>query len=82
MRGGKGILGVVMWCSSILLIALPCMVSIWETQMASDLMVSSVVIGNILIWFFWEDYFKVFVDGHPTSFCSILYSSDPLISCL
>ena len=82
MIGGKGILGVVMWCSGILLIALPCMVGIWGTYMASALLVSSVVIGNLLIRFFWEDYFKVFVDSHPTSFCSILGYSSPLIYCL
>ena len=48
--------------------------------MASALMISSVLIGQFLIWFIWMDYFKVFVDGHPTSFCNILASYAPLIS--
>ena len=48
--------------------------------MASDMLMSSVVIGKFLIYFFWMDSFKVFVDGHPTSFCNIIDSSYPLIS--
>ena len=48
--------------------------------MSSFLMTLYVVIVQLLIWFFWADYFMLCVDGHPTSCCSILDSSAPLIS--
>ena len=79
IRGGKGILGMVLWCYRILLIALPCMVGIWWPYMASALLMSSVVIVQFLIWFFWMDYLKVCVEGYPTSCCNILALSNPLI---
>ena len=65
--GGKGVLGTVLWCSGILLIALPCNIDIWGAFMASALLISLVVIGTFLIWFFWMASFKVCVEGHPTS---------------
>ena len=82
IRGGKGILGMVLWCSGLLMIALPCMMGIWGPYMASALLMSSVVIGKFLIWLFWMASFKVCVDGHPMSCYNILASSAPLISCL
>ena len=78
-RGGKGILVMVLWWSELFLIALPFMVGIWGPYMASSLVMSLVVIGQFLIWFFWMAYFKVCVDGHPTRCCNILDFSDPLI---
>ena len=33
-------------------------------------------------WLFLTAYFKVCVDCHPPSFCSILASPAPLVSCL
>ena len=82
IREVKSILGMVLWCSGILMVALTCMVSIWGSYMASDLLMLLVVIGQFLIWFFWMDSFKVCVDGHPTSCCNILALSAPLIYCL
>ena len=79
---GKGILGTVLWLSGILLIDLPCMMGIWGPYMASALLMSSVVIGQFLNWFFWMDYFKVFLDNHPTICYNILDSYAPLIFCL
>ena len=76
---GKGILGMVLWCSGILMIALPCMVVIWGPYMASAMLISSVVIVKLLIWFFLMAYFKVYVDSHRTSFCSILDFYGPSI---
>ena len=49
MRGGKNILGMVLWRSGILLVALTCMMVIWWPYMSSSLLVSSVVIGQLLI---------------------------------
>ena len=49
MIGYKGILGVVFWCSGILMVALPCMMGIWVPYMASALLVSFVVIGKIMV---------------------------------
>ena len=77
IRGGEGILGMVLWCSGTLLIALHCMIGIWGPKMASALMVSSVVIGQFLILFFLMAYFKVCVDGHPTSF--VIFFIRPLL---
>ena len=77
--GGKGILGLVLWCSGILLIALNCIMGIWWPYMASALLISSEVIGQFLIWLFWMDYFKVCVDGHPTSCFNIIALSATLI---
>ena len=48
--------------------------------MASALLMSLVVIGQFLIWFFLMASLKVCVDGHPTSCCNILALSAPLIS--
>ena len=45
------------------------------------LMMPSVVIANILIWFFWMASFKVCIDSHPTSCYNIIASSAPLIYC-
>ena len=50
--------------------------------MDSALLMSLVVIGQFMIWFFWMASFKVFVDGHPTSCFNILALSAPLIYCL
>ena len=52
MSGGKGIIGVIFCWSGLLLIALPCMMVIWVPYMASDLLMSSVLIGQFLILFF------------------------------
>ena len=52
IRGGKGILGMVLWCAGLLLIFLPCMMGIWEPYTASVLLMSSVVIRHFLMWFF------------------------------
>ena len=79
IRGDKGILGIVLWCSGILLIALPFIMGIWGPYMASALMISSVVIGQFLIWFFWMASFKVCVDGHTTICFNIISSYTPLI---
>ena len=48
-RWGKGIVDMVLWCSGILLFALPCMMGIWGPYMDSALLISSVVIGHFLI---------------------------------
>ena len=80
IREGKGILGMVLWCSGLLLIALTCMMGIWGPYMASSLLMSLVVIRQFLIWFFWMDYFRVCVDGIPKSCCNIIASSDHFIS--
>ena len=50
--------------------------------MASTMLISLVVIGQFLIWFFWVASLKVYVDGHPTSCYNILDLSAPLISLL
>ena len=81
-RGGKGILGMVLWCYGIIMISLTFMMVIWGTYMASTLIMSSVVIRQFLIWFFWMASFKVCVDSHTTSCCNILALSDPLIYCM
>ena len=47
--------------------------------MASDMQMLSVVIWQLLIWFFLAASFRVCVYGHPTSFCSIIDSYTPLI---
>ena len=78
-RGGKVILGMVLWCSGLFLVALPCMMGIWGEYVASALLMFSVVIGKFLVRLFWTAYFRVFVDGHTTSCCSITTSSAPLI---
>ena len=49
MRGDKGILGVVLWCSVLLLVSFPCMMVIRGAYMDSDLLMSYVVIGQFLI---------------------------------
>ena len=49
MKGGKGIPEMVLWCSGILLIALPYMMGIWGPYMASDIMILSVAIGQFVI---------------------------------
>ena len=82
IRGGKVILGMVLWCSVILLIDLPCMVGIWGPLMASVMMMPSVVIRHFMIWFFWMDSCKICVDAHPTSCCNIIALSAPLIPCM
>ena len=51
-RGGKGILGMVLWYSGLLLMALYCIMGMWGPYMASALLVYSVVISQFLIWFF------------------------------
>ena len=51
-RGGKGILVMLLFWYGILLIFLPCMMGIWGPYMDSDLLISSVVIGQLLILFF------------------------------
>ena len=79
IRGGKGILGMVLCCSGLLMSASPCMMDMWGPYMASTLLMSLVVIGQFIIWLFWMASFKVCVDGHPTSCCNILDFSDPLI---
>ena len=80
IRGGKGILGMFFWCPGIPLISLPCIMGIWGPYMASSLVMSLVVIGQFLIWFFWMDSFKVCVDVHPKSCCNILALSASFIS--
>ena len=79
MRGGKGILGMYLWRSGLLLIALPCMMVIWGPYKASAMLMMSVVIQQFQMWFL---SFKVCVDGYPTSFCSIVALSYPLIYCV
>ena len=79
-RGGKGIFGMALWCSGLLLIALPCIMGTWGPYMAYALLMSSEVIGKFMIWFFWMASFKLCVDSHPTSCCNILVSSATLIS--
>ena len=49
IRGGKGILGMVLWFSGILIIALTCMLGIWGPYMVSTLLMLSVVFGQFLI---------------------------------
>ena len=78
----KGILWMILWWSGILLISLPCMIGIWGPYMASTLLTLFVVIGQYLIWFFPTSSSKICVYRHPTSCCSILALSDPLIYCL
>ena len=82
IRGGKVILGMVLWCSGILLIALNSIMGNWGTYMASNILMSLVIIGQFMIWLFWMDYLKVCVDGHPKIFCNNLAPSSTLISCL
>ena len=52
MGGGKGIIGVVFWCSDLLLMALPCMMDICGPYITSDLFMSSMMIGQFMILFF------------------------------
>ena len=82
MRGGQGILGMVLWCPGLIRTALSCMMDIWGPYMSSALMMLSVAIGQFLIWFFWLDSCRVCVDGHSTSFWSIITLSNPFIYCL
>ena len=49
MVGGNGILGMILWCSGILLIDFPCMMGIWGPYMASGMLILSMVIGHLLI---------------------------------
>ena len=79
-RGRKGILVMVLWYSGLFMIAFPFMVGIWGPYMASALLVSFLVIGQFLIWFFWTEYFKVCVYGHTINWWIIIASSDPLFS--
>ena len=48
--------------------------------MASAMLISLVVIGQFLVWFFLVASLKVCVDGHPTSCYNILALSSPFIS--
>ena len=45
----EGILGVVLWCSGLLMIDLPCIMGIWGAYVASAMLVFSVLIGQFLI---------------------------------
>ena len=49
MGGGKGILGVVLWCSGLLPTALPFMMGICGPYIVSAIFMSSMVIGKFLI---------------------------------
>ena len=82
MRWGNGIFGMVLWCSGILLIILTCVMDILGEYMDSALLMSSVAIGQFLIWFFSTDSFMVCLDSCTTSSCSILALSAPFISFL
>ena len=44
MRGAKGVLGMVLWRSGILMFFFPCMIGMQGTYMDSDLLMVSVVI--------------------------------------
>ena len=48
--------------------------------MASAQFISSMVIGQFLIWLLPTASFSACIDGHPTSCWSIIAESDPLIS--
>ena len=74
MIGVNGILGMVLWFSGILLVALPCMMSIWGPYMDSDLLILYVVIVQFLILLVWVAYFRVCVYIHITS-CWIILAS-------
>ena len=63
IRGGKGILRMVLWWSGLLLIDLPVMMGIWGPYMDYALLMSLVVIGQFLIWFFCMAFLKVCVDA-------------------
>ena len=52
MVGGKGIIGIVFWCSGLLMMALPRMMGICGPYMDSVLLMSYMVIGQFLILFF------------------------------
>ena len=49
MGGGKGIFGVVYCCYDPIRMALPCMISICGSYMASAILMSSMVIGKFLV---------------------------------
>ena len=82
MIGGKVILGMVLWCSGLLIISLTCMMGIWGPYMAYVMLILSVVIGKFPIRLFWTASFKVCVEGNPTSCCSIIALPATLIYCM
>ena len=49
MGGGKGIIEIFLWCSGLLLMDLPCIISICGLYIAPDLLMSSIVIMQFLI---------------------------------
>ena len=81
MGGGKGILGVILWCSVLFMVDFPCMIGICGLYIASYILMLSLVIGQFLILFFSTASFSVCVGVHTTSCWSILDFSAPLVSC-
>ena len=57
MGGGKGILGIVLWCYGLLIMDLPCMMGICGKYIAYDMFMLSMVIQKFLIWFFPNSFF-------------------------
>ena len=52
VRGDKGILRIVLWCSGLLLMAFPCMMNICVPYITYDILMLSIVIGQFMIYFF------------------------------
>ena len=82
MGGDKGVLGVLLRLSVIVMVDLPCMEGICGPYIGSTVLTLYIVIGQLLITFLSPAPFSVCVHGHPTIFCSILDYSSTLISCL
>ena len=78
MVGGKGIIGIVFWCSGLLMMALPRMMGICGPYMDSVLLMSYMVIGQFLVLFSTAS-FSVCVDDHPTICWNIIAASATLI---
>ena len=54
MGGGKGIIGVVLWCYGLFMTTLPYMMGICGLYMASALLMLSMVIGKFMICLFYR----------------------------
>ena len=52
MVGDKGILGIVLWFSGLLLMALPFMMNIYVPYITYDILMMSIVIGQFMIELF------------------------------
>ena len=69
--GGKSILRIIFWYYSILSMYLTCMMGIYGPYMTSALFMSSMVIMQILIWFF--NNFFLCLCQWPYWLCTILW---------